>query len=215
MIWRIYSDRAALTNGCAAALATDLRSTLQTKGGASLALPGGTTPAPVFQALAQVPLDWSRITVFAGDERAVSASSPRSNTGQIARHLCHGLGAAAHHIALDPPASGRWAAHAVGRLGPHLPPDVVLLGMGEDAHIASLFPGCKGLDATDPLVETTAPDGEARLSLGPGPLQAAGHVHLLITGATKRACLQAARAKPAALAPVRLVLDRAIIHWAE
>lgn len=212
MIWRDYPSREALITGCAAALEADLRATLAAKGAASLALPGGTTPAPVFAALSQANLNWPEVTVFAGDERAVAADHPRSNTGLIAAHLCQNRAAAARLIPLAPTAA--WVADATRALAPHLPPDVALLGMGEDGHIASLFPGREAVQSSDLIVKTTSPQDEVRLSLGARPLRDAAHLHLLITGAAKRAVLTAAADLPPATAPVRLVLDRAIIHWA-
>lgn len=100
------------------------------------------------------------------------------------------------------------------------PLTAALLGMGEDGHVASLFPRAPGLAAAlaseaPPVVAMRAPDGEARLSLSAPVLRAARLLVIFITGATKRAVIEAAKGADPLQAPVAAFLDRAEVHWAE
>lgn len=207
----------------ARAVATELHDALLTSDRASLAVPGGTTPAPMLERLAQAEIDWTRIDVTLSDERWVSEDHDRSNTRLIRRHLLSGMAAAATFLPLraDTP-EPEDALEALGAgLMPHLPLSVLVLGMGEDMHTASLFPGAEGLAAglspdAAPLVALRGGGApEPRISLSAPVLQSAGIVHLLITGSAKRAALDRARGQAPEAAPVALILQRAHIHWTE
>ena len=222
MNWHAYPSRSALMAGVAAVIADQLRAALAV-GPATLSVPGGTTPGPVFDALAQTDLDWSRVAVLLNDERWVDETSPRSNTRLLRARLLQGRAAAASLIPLYAPApepEDRLDSLALA-IAPHLPITVLLLGMGSDMHTASLFPGA------DRLAEALAPDapilmalraaaaGEPRLTLTARVLTAACHIHVLITGADKRAALDRALTLTPTEAPIRVVLDQAHVHWAE
>jgi 6-phosphogluconolactonase len=218
-----YSDRDALMRGVAAAIAVDLAEALRAEGRASLSVPGGTTPGPVFDLLADLPLDWARVAVFLNDERWVPESSPRSNTALLRARLLVGRAAAATLVPLYAEALSpelRLAELAAGLL-PHLPISVLLLGMGADMHTASLFPGADLLaqaladDAPVVMALRAEAAGEPRITLTAPVLRAARRIHILITGTEKRAALERAALLPPTQAPVRVVLDHATIHWAE
>jgi 6-phosphogluconolactonase len=204
-------------------VAEELSASIRDRGHATLSVPGGTTPGPVFDALSRADLDWARVAVVLNDERWVPEDSPRSNTRLLRERLLVGRAAAATLIPLYAPVAepeGALAALAAG-LAEHLPISVLILGMGTDLHTASLFPGA------DRLADALAPDappllpmraeaaGEPRITLTAPVLRAAQHIHILITGAEKRALVEGAHHKPVAEAPIRVILEQATVHWAE
>lgn len=217
-----YPDREMMMVALADRLASDLGQALRQNERASLCVPGGTTPGPVFDVLSGVRLDWDRVTVFASDERWVPETSERSNGRLIRQRLLVGRAAAARFVPLYREAQEPEAVldGIAADLAPHLPIAVLLLGMGADMHTASLFPGA------DRLVEALAPDApilmamrapgapEPRVTLSAVVLADAMCCHLLITGADKRAALERARGLDPAEAPVRAVLGGATVHWA-
>lgn len=218
-----YADREMAAIDLANVLAGDLKTVLLTQEHASLAVPGGTTPGPIFDALCAADLDWDRVHVFATDERWVPLNDPRSNAGLIRARLLTGPAAAAtlvpFYASADRPESVLDDIQT--RLASELPVSVLLLGMGTDMHTASLFPGVAGLqDALRedaPILSVLRPEGvpETRISLSARVLNGAMSKHLVIFGADKRSALEAAMKLPPIEAPVRAVLDEMTIHWAE
>ena len=217
-----YPDRELMMFTLADQLASDLGAQLRLNDRASLSVPGGTTPGPVFDVLSGVGLDWNRVTVFPNDERWVPETSERSNGRLLKQRLLTGKAAAATFLPLY--AEAERPEDAIDALAeaiePHLPISVLLLGMGADMHTASLFPGA------DRLAEALAPDapvllpmraagaGEPRVTLSARVLRAAMAIHVMITGAEKRAALERAMDLTPQEAPIRAVLDDATVHWA-
>ncbi|WP_372839936.1 6-phosphogluconolactonase [Phaeovulum sp.] len=218
-----YPDRDLMALALADRIASELAQALRSAGHASLCVPGGSTPGPVFDLLSGADLDWANVTVFLGDERWVPESSPRSNTAQLRARLLQGRAAAARLLPLyaDVPEPEPALASLGKAIAPHLPISVLLLGMGEDMHTASLFPGAEGLAAAlapdaPTLVALRAPDvPEPRISLSGPVLADALKTHVLITGAAKRAAVLRAETLSPREAPIRVVLNHATIHWAE
>ena len=218
-----YPDRELLMLGLADAIASALAETLNGQGRASLSVPGGTTPGPVFDILSGVGLDWANVAVFLNDERWVGEHSPRSNTRLLRQRLLVDKAAAATLVPLYAEAAEPEAVLGTLAAGiePHLPISVLLLGMGTDMHTASLFPGADRLaDALASNAPVLLPmraeaAGEPRITLTAPVLAGAMHIHILITGAEKRAAIEKAAGLPALEAPVRVVLDNATVHWAE
>ena len=204
-------------------IAAQLSEELSMYGRASLSVPGGTTPGPIFDILSGVNLDWGNVAVMLNDERWVGEDGPRSNTRLVKERLLVDKAAAATLIPLYREASEPelMLATLSEGIAPHLPLTVLLLGMGADMHTASLFPGA------DLLAEALAPNapillalradaaGEPRITLTAPVLTEAKNIHILITGAHKRAAVEAAANLPVLEAPVRVVLDNATVHWAE
>ena len=223
MNFNAYPDREFLFLNLANKIAAQLGEFIRREGRATLSVPGGTTPGPIFDILSEVDLDWSKVAVVLNDERWVDESSERSNTRLLRERLLKGRAAAARLLPLraDYASPEEGIAELEAGIAPHLPISVLLLGMGADMHTASLFPGADRLgealanDAPLLLPMRAAAAGEPRMTLSAPVLRQAMHIHVLITGEEKRQAIERAASLPPEEAPIRIVLDQAEIHWAE
>jgi 6-phosphogluconolactonase len=190
---------------------------------ASLAVPGGTTPGPVFDTLSAVDLDWARVQVMLTDERWVSEDSPRSNTRLLRERLLVDRAARANLVALhlDAPEPEDRMGDIAAAVEAVLPLSVVLLGMGGDMHTASLFPGADRLEealapGAPAVMALRAPGApEPRITLTARVLDAAFSKHVVILGREKRAALERAAQLTPMEAPIRAVWTDLTVHWAE
>jgi 6-phosphogluconolactonase len=194
VITRRFADQAALVRGAAEALAAAIGAAIEARGQCRLALAGGSTPRPVYQRLSLVTsIDWSAVHVFWGDERCVGPDDPSSNY----RMACDAL---LDHVAV-PPAQvhrieaergGVEAAAAYARVLGAEPLDLVLLGMGDDGHTASLFPGGAEVEERAALAYAArapvAPHERVTLTLA--AINAARAVWFWVVGAGKADRLQ-------------------------
>jgi 6-phosphogluconolactonase len=185
-----------------------------TKERPAVALCGGRSPEAAYRLLSERDLPWERVDLYLTDERCVPPTDPQANAALIRNVLCQGRAAAAtlHEVAgeLGPQqAASRYEALLRERLTG--PIDVVLLGIGEDGHIASLFPGHPALRAEpDRLVvgvEDAPKPPPQRVSLTLETLRGAKLAILIATGTAKAAALAGALAPPSELVPASL-LDR-------
>ncbi len=208
----------ASLDACAERLTDDMAACLgeavSKRGRASLAVSGGRTPAHIFPILARKDLPWERLTITLADERWVDADHPDSNEGLARRLLLRGPAATARFVGLktddENPIDGLARVEAALATVPW-PLDAVYLGMGEDGHIASLFPGTAAWAAAPGRVLAVAANGgrQSRISLSPAALRDSRQIYLVITGPDKRAILDAAMAPgPPGEFPVRLILDQ-------
>lgn len=199
-----FTDAAAWADACAIRLTDALDEALAESGKAIFAGSGGSTPEPIYRRMAGTGLDWSRITVTLIDERYVAETSSESNAALLKQTLLTDRAAAARFVPLFHPAvtvdrAAALAAHALAVEGGKL--DAVLLGMGEDGHICSMFPDSPTLKTL--LSPALAPtvlgvprgrDGAApsleRLTINLPYLMTANRVVLAITGAAKRAVFE-------------------------
>ena len=185
---------------------------------AQIALAGGQTPAPAYQRLGQEHLPWERVDVLLGDERWVPQDHPDSNAGMLRQTLLAeppGSRACFHPVPTDqatPAASAEAYAALLSQLCSGEPPvfDLMLLGLGDDGHTASLFPGTAAPAVRDRNVTIGEGKGLPRVTLTAPVLSAARQVIVLVSGSGKRQAL--ARLldpdEPAERTPARLVQPR-------
>ncbi|MDP3275482.1 MAG: 6-phosphogluconolactonase [Deltaproteobacteria bacterium] len=224
------NDPEALARACAEHVIARIRSALSQRNRAVIALAGGSSPVALHRALADSPtlrgLDLSRVHFILGDERAVPASHPDSNLGAARRTLLDPLGISQDQVialeawSADLAQAARRAEDALRSVCECAPPnvpsiDVLMLGVGADAHILSLFPGCPAIEDDKGRLVIALEDPpmsppHARLSLTPTTLNAARDIVLLAIGESKHSALARAEAaiEPVSRVPLRL-LERA------
>jgi 6-phosphogluconolactonase len=199
------------------AVSTLLRAALRERGQAGLIVSGGSTPRPVFDALARVDLAWEQVTMTLADERWVEPSDNDSNEHLVRQHLLRGPAAAAQFIPLKnaaADAAGGAAATAQALAAFPWPADVLMLGMGDDGHTASLFPHApelaEALRTQARCIAVTPPAApHRRMSLSAHTLLDARNVFIDITGSGKWATYErAAGPGPVEEMPVRLMLQQ-------
>jgi 6-phosphogluconolactonase len=212
-----YPDLDTLSQQLAARIAADLASAIEARSLASLVVSGGRSPIKLFERLRTIKIDWSRVCVALADERWVDPSDPASNERLVREFLLRDAAAAARFTGLKngcaTPELGAGMAWSTFDGVPR-PFDVVVLGMGDDGHTASLFPdspnlslaldeaaaaGCIGMKSPTPP--------EARLSLNLTALLDSRRVVILITGESKwRTYIAAVQPGAVERMPVRAVL---------
>jgi len=223
-----YPDRETLMENIAEDVTDQLEAAITARGSATLAVPGGTTPAPFLKLLSMADLDWSKVHVMLTDERFVPESSVRSNTRLLRETLLQNNAAAAQLVPFYQEANTPEEVldDLIDAISASLPLDVCVLGMGADMHTASLFPEAdrlaEGLDlnGTAVLLPMRAPGApEPRLTLSASVLRAARNIHILIAGESKKAAFEAAMVEgPASEAPIRVVLSAPVpvdVHYAD
>jgi 6-phosphogluconolactonase len=174
---------------------------LQERGKFTIALAGGSTPEPLYAALAQQNLDWENVHVFWGDERYVAADHPDSNAGMAHQAWLDHVSIPSDNIHAVPTHFPNPETAAVAyeqtlltcfQVSPGQIPsfDLILLGMGPDGHTASLFPHTPALQVCDHLVTVGSKDGEPRITFTLPLLNQAAHVVFLVAGANKQVALR-------------------------
>jgi 6-phosphogluconolactonase len=218
--WHAHAGEAAWVDAASGAIHAALQTALDTHAETWLLLSGGTTPAPVYRALAGAPLDWSRVVVSLVDERDVEPDAPGSNARLIRETLLCDQAAAARFVRLREPGQSLGDAVVADNAMLRANIAIAVLGMGDDAHVASLFPGAANLDAaltsTQPYAAIdargcpAAGDWPSRISLTPTGMAQAQRRLLLVRGEHKRAVLQRAlQPGDRRDAPIRVAIDSA------
>ncbi|MDZ3996028.1 6-phosphogluconolactonase [Pseudomonas sp. Teo4] len=218
------ADAQTLATTLAHDVADRLRAAIAANGQACVVLSGGRSPVPFLEQLAAQPLDWAKVTVSLADERWVPVEHADSNAGLLARHLLKGPAAKARFVSLYQNAANlEAAAEQADQVVAELPPiDVLVLGMGDDGHTASLFPGSpllrEGLDLASPrrILPMLAPSvPRQRLTMSRSLLASAAFIALSVQGEGKLATLRAALAgNNLSEMPIRAFLhDPLDIYW--
>ena len=215
----VHPDPEATAQAAAARIATLIAAAQSARGGAHVALAGGNTPRRTYELLALRLVDPAHVDWWFGDERCVPPDDPESNYPLVAETLFAAAAIPASRVhrirGEDDPTV---AAAAYGRELAELVPagasgfpalDVALLGLGEDGHTASLFPGDPALEVTDalavPVVAVKPPPQRITLTLP--VLRAAREVLILATGAGKKDAVARVLAGPDAATPASLLAE--------
>lgn len=218
---RAFESLAAMAPILAQEIVLALSDAVAVRGIASLAVGGGRTPVELFNAISVLPAAWPAIGVTLTDERWVPGSDPASNARLVQERLLQNRARDAGFFPLyEPGVEPENAESAVAaRISRLLPLDVCVIGMGEDGHIASIFPGTEGACAgPSPVAAVSAipPAPNApfpRMTLTLSALSDSRRLILQISGAQKRALLQKPEGLPiGALLALRPDLE---VWWAE
>ena len=190
---RIFENNEAVAEAAAAIILERARAAIAERGRFKIVLAGGTTPTAAYRLLAKRDSDWAFWHVYHGDERCLAVADPERNSLVADEAWLHHVPvprAQVHAIPAELGAESAAAAYAPV-VADALPFDLVLLGMGEDGHTASLFPG-QSIPPEPwvvPVHEAPKPPPD-RVSLTPAALGRSGLILVLITGAGKRDALQ-------------------------
>lgn len=191
-----FEERSELTETAARYIAEEIPPCIERKGHCHLLLSGGSTPAPVYAWLAKPELadqvDWTRVHIGFGDERCVPPHHPESNYRMVREALLDHLPIPVGNVArikgeLDPHLAAEKLAEKVA----YRKQDIVLLGLGEDGHVASLFPHTPVLGDPAPwaVVTESSASPTKRISVTLRVINAAHRVLFLVTGEHKAAIL--------------------------
>jgi 6-phosphogluconolactonase len=229
---RLFDDGEQLAQALAKQVAADLRGALARHGEACIALSGGNTPKRFFDALSTQTLDWARVTVLPVDERWLPPEHPRSNERLLREHLFKNNAAVARLLPMyrSTPTPEMALMPVLTKIANEgLPLDVVVLGMGEDGHVASLFPdlgydnpalreiGLQPRGRAPVMSVRTSAMPEPRMTLTLSAIFTAPAIYLHIEGESKRAVLEGAQRDPRSALPIRSVLSGApvapTLYW--
>jgi 6-phosphogluconolactonase len=198
----VYPDRQALVEAALTLVLARIHLAIDQRGSCSIALSGGSTPQPLYAALAHADLPWQQIQIYWGDERYVPATDQDSNYGMTKRAWLDLVPIPAENVHpmptnfADPGLAAaeydRQLHQNFGTVVGQIPTfDLVLLGMGDDGHTASLFPHTAALSVRDRLVTVGEKDGEPRLTFTFSLLNQSRCVMFLISGTSKQTALTA------------------------
>lgn len=225
-IVEVLPDKAALIQRGLSIVVDKVQAAIAARGRCTIALAGGSTPEPLYAQLATQTLPWEHIHIFWGDERYVPATHPDSNEGMARRTWLDKVAFPPENIHPMPTANADPAASASQHerelqqffeLQPGEFPsfDIILLGIGDDGHTASLFPHTEALKVSDRLITVGNKDGQPRVTFTAALINHAHAVLFLISGASKRPALAQIFAPVAddATYPARLIQPQGELWW--
>ncbi len=196
----VLLDKEALVNRCLTIVLEKINTAIAEKGQCTIALAGGSTPKPLYEAISTQSLPWEKIHVFWGDERYVSADHPDSNQRMARLAWLEKVNIPPENIHTTPTSSNNPEVDAQAyetelQTFFAVPPkefpvfDIILLGMGDDGHTASLFPHTQALQVRDRLITVGNKDGQPRITFTVPLINQASCVIFLVAGANKRPAL--------------------------
>ncbi|MEM8502824.1 MAG: 6-phosphogluconolactonase [Cyanobacteria bacterium P01_D01_bin.1] len=222
----ILADKAALIDRAYDLTVSVVKEAIAASDRATLALSGGSTPKPLYAALAKADLPWEKVYIFWGDERYVPHDHPKSNALMASEAWLNHVPIPAENIFPMPTSANDPAADAATyekqlkdffQLAEGAFPalDFVLQGMGDDGHTASLFPHTEALDVRDRLVTVGNHDGEPRITFTVPVINRGHHVVFLVAGENKQTALAKVFSDDADdhTYPSKLIQPAAGAHW--
>ena len=222
----VVPDKQALSERALEIVVERINTALETRGICTLALAGGSTPKPVYEALSRLNLPWERLHIFWGDERYVSPDHPDSNQGMarqawldkidIPPENIHPMPTDSQDAVLDAQKYETQLRQWFKLTGSEFPTfDLILLGMGDDGHTASLFPHTAALDVGDRSITVGDKDGQPRLTFTVPLINHARCVLFLVSGESKRPALAQVFAEvgDARAYPSRLIHPQGELIW--
>ncbi|HTY37162.1 MAG TPA: 6-phosphogluconolactonase [Bacteroidota bacterium] len=199
----VYKDTAELEQNAAEEIARVMKTAIQARGTCFVVLSGGETPRQIYRRLGREPLkdqiDWSRVHLFFSDERSVPPNDSQSNYGMVERSLLSWVSIPREQVhrikgEINPPlAAEEYESELRNAFGKsEMKFDLVLLGIGEDGHMASMFPGIKVLDEQTAFVRPVTSPGQPlqRVTLTFPIINAAREILFLVSGKRKAAIVQ-------------------------
>ena len=216
-----FSDQESLIEALSQSILANLQKAIDETGKASLLVSGGSTPKPLFERLRKTVFDWDKVTVGLCDERWVDTSKEESNEHLVKKYLLQEEAAKAHFVGMYCEDTDIYSAQKLcsKKMKEMLYPfDVLILGMGSDAHTASLFPenikleeayNLKNENFCITIEPTTAPF--LRMSLTLRAILSAKHIYIHFEGEEKIAVYQEAiNGEDIYSMPIRSVLNQEI-----
>jgi len=222
----VLPDKTALIQRSLTVVLTKIQAAIAERGQCTLALAGGSTPKPLYEQLATQDLPWDRIHVFWGDERYVPADHPDSNQRMARLAWLDKVPLPAGNIhpmaTADADPADAATKHAAElqqffQLSPGIFPtfDLILLGIGDDGHTASLFPYTEALAVQDRLITVGSKDGQPRLTFTVPLINQSRTVLFIVAGASKQMALSHifAAVDDANIYPARLIQPAGELWW--
>ena len=222
----VLANREALIARSLAIVLSQIATAIAERGICTIAAAGGSTPEPLYKALVAEDLPWDKIHVFWGDERYVSPEHPDSNQKMARLAWLDRVNIPASNIHPMPTGAGDPAADAKAYQtelqhffkvseGEFPAIDIILLGIGDDAHTASLFPGTAALQVCDALVTVGNKDGQPRITFTVPLINKARCVIFMVAGTSKQPALAQifAPAADSTIYPARLVQPEGELWW--
>ncbi|HEY9779211.1 MAG TPA: 6-phosphogluconolactonase [Leptolyngbyaceae cyanobacterium] len=222
----VLPDLAALIERSLSITLAKIQTAIESRGLCTIALSGGSTPKPLYEAIAAQQLPWDKIHVFWGDERYVPPDHADSNQLMARRAWLDSVDIPAQNIHpmptddADPAdAARKYEAHLAEffhlKTGEFPALDVILLGMGDDGHTASLFPHTEALQVRDRVITVGSKDGQPRITFTAPTINHGRCVMFVVAGANKRAALAEIFAPEAdeLSYPSRLVQPQGELWW--